>query len=512
MLILLPAYKKDDALTSEYYLSFVHSSTFSATQHFDRLVHNEVYDRFTDDLRFHFLGYQDFAQPKLARQLLHQNNAPLRLISYLSRTFAANSVPLPAFYVTQHSRRCLADLLNPSCTFQHFPSDLRNRLKTLRTANRVTWHRAHKYTSIATSTGVDSLARYPSAVLVWLYDEGNQLLLTPFGCVLCSTYLLLGLLAGLLTMRPLAGASEICPEGWWDAVSRENFMVYFRCLLSILSLIQDMNSMQRTLEGHAGMQQKLPGPIAIIGIFQQVISRTAQLASTDPSLLLSAIKETREAFEQRVGIIDHCFRVGPFTRTQGGGLSGCGEAKIKKMTFQTLGATSEVYEYDVAAMRVSIVQPLPRLLAALYGHGIEMGLHPTLLGLADEGFANLVIERPLQMVAFFAQCSANLWLPNDNLIGNLALAVETLSDLLRQNYDGGDGQPTAQDLIELMGHCLKTFFTFEGTTYEQIKGTPMGSPISGLIAEAVLQKLERRLFEEYKPKFWARYFCNHRPG
>nr|VZI40325.1 unnamed protein product [Spirometra erinaceieuropaei] len=86
-----------------------------------------------------------------------------------------------------------------------------------------------------------------------------------------------------------------------------------------------------------------------------------------------------------------------------------------------------------------------------------------------------------------------------------ALAVETLSDLLRQNYDGGDGQPTAQDLIELMGHCLKTFFAFEEATYEQIKGTPMGSPISGLIAEAVLQKLERRLFEEYKPKFWARY-------
>ncbi|BHF72501.1 hypothetical protein SprV_0401556800 [Sparganum proliferum] len=85
------------------------------------------------------------------------------------------------------------------------------------------------------------------------------------------------------------------------------------------------------------------------------------------------------------------------------------------------------------------------------------------------------------------------------------LAVETLSDLLRQNYDEGDGQPTAQDLIELMGHCLKTFFTFEGITHEQIKGTPMGSPISGLIAEAVLQKLEKRLFGEYKPKFWARY-------
>nr|VZI32903.1 unnamed protein product [Spirometra erinaceieuropaei] len=33
----------------------------------------------------------------------------------------------------------------------------------------------------------------------------------------------------------------------------------------------------------------------------------------------------------------------------------------------------------------------------------------------------------------------------------------------------------------------------------------MGSPISGLIAKAVLQKLEKRLFGEYKPKFWAPY-------
>nr|VZI26327.1 unnamed protein product [Spirometra erinaceieuropaei] len=82
-----------------------------------------------------------------------------------------------------------------------------------------------------------------------------------------------------------------------------------------------------------------------------------------------------------------------------------------------------------------------------------------------------------------------------------ALAVETLGGLLRQNYDEGDGQPTAQDYKELMGHCLKTF----RGSHEQIKGTPMGPPISGLSAEAVLQKSQKRLFEEYKPKFWARY-------
>nr|VZH92187.1 unnamed protein product [Spirometra erinaceieuropaei] len=86
-----------------------------------------------------------------------------------------------------------------------------------------------------------------------------------------------------------------------------------------------------------------------------------------------------------------------------------------------------------------------------------------------------------------------------------ALAVETLGDLLRQNNDGDDGQPTAQYLIEIMRHCLKTFFTLEGITYGQTRGTPVGSPISGLIAEAVLQKIERRLFEEFKPKFWTYY-------
>ncbi|BHF82695.1 hypothetical protein SprV_0802583400 [Sparganum proliferum] len=33
----------------------------------------------------------------------------------------------------------------------------------------------------------------------------------------------------------------------------------------------------------------------------------------------------------------------------------------------------------------------------------------------------------------------------------------------------------------------------------------MGSPLSGLIAEAVLQRLERLVFSSYPPKFWARY-------
>ncbi len=37
--------------------------------------------------------------------------------------------------------------------------------------------------------------------------------------------------------------------------------------------------------------------------------------------------------------------------------------------------------------------------------------------------------------------------------------------------------------------------------YDQLKGTP----ISGVIAEAVLQRLEKEALEEYRPKMWLRY-------
>ncbi|BHF65337.1 hypothetical protein SprV_0200834700 [Sparganum proliferum] len=49
------------------------------------------------------------------------------------------------------------------------------------------------------------------------------------------------------------------------------------------------------------------------------------------------------------------------------------------------------------------------------------------------------------------------------------------------------------------------YFTFDGTVYEQVKETPMGSPISGFIAEAVLQRLEALVFQHHRTKFWVRY-------
>nr|VZI11611.1 unnamed protein product [Spirometra erinaceieuropaei] len=86
-----------------------------------------------------------------------------------------------------------------------------------------------------------------------------------------------------------------------------------------------------------------------------------------------------------------------------------------------------------------------------------------------------------------------------------ALAIDTIDGFLREKYDETDQQLKRVHIIELLELCLKTFFTFNGQVYEQKKGTPMGSPLSGLIAEAVLQRLERLVFSSYPPKFWARY-------
>ncbi|BHF64490.1 hypothetical protein SprV_0200749500 [Sparganum proliferum] len=85
------------------------------------------------------------------------------------------------------------------------------------------------------------------------------------------------------------------------------------------------------------------------------------------------------------------------------------------------------------------------------------------------------------------------------------LAISTIDSLLQEKYDETDQHLKPVHIIELLKQCLKTFSTFNGQVYGQKKGIPTGSPLTGLIVEAVLQKLERPAFNLYNPKFWARY-------
>ncbi|VDK82516.1 unnamed protein product, partial [Dibothriocephalus latus] len=422
LLVLSSTYTNDDVLTStsDYFLAVLPS----LTQQYERNSNIRECRNPIADENFRILALQFVSYPKRARELLRQTSAPRCLISRLCQTFSAKAKSLPGFYETKYPCKSLAELFHPECTFQSFPSTLQNRLLALRTANREAWRRAHD---------------------------------------------------GLLCMKPLAGKSEGCPEGWWDEVSRAKFLDYFRCLLEILSYMQDMNSIQRDIEWEP--RWKLDCACDKLQRLHIIIWRSAQLASTDRTLLLAAIKETREAFEQRVGVIDRCFRVEPSTRTQGGSLVRPQDKYITSIAFQALGATSEIYEYDVSIMKVSIFQPLPRLLAALYGHGIEVGLRLDLLGLVDEGFANLVIERPLQMVAFFAQCSANLWLPNNkNVIEKLMFEISTkLSvEILGRDYQllqQAAAVLPPDELIVRMVHKLNLKDYLRGTYSEPSQGS-----------------------------------------
>nr|VZI38289.1 unnamed protein product [Spirometra erinaceieuropaei] len=85
------------------------------------------------------------------------------------------------------------------------------------------------------------------------------------------------------------------------------------------------------------------------------------------------------------------------------------------------------------------------------------------------------------------------------------LTRDVLRKRLEEKYDETTGSLKIQHLMQLFAFCQLTFFTFDGRTYEQIKGTPMGSAISSLVAELVVQELEKIAFSHYKPAFWRRH-------
>nr|VZI11958.1 unnamed protein product [Spirometra erinaceieuropaei] len=87
----------------------------------------------------------------------------------------------------------------------------------------------------------------------------------------------------------------------------------------------------------------------------------------------------------------------------------------------------------------------------------------------------------------------------------LQLAIDVVDQLLVERYEERDKPLKSEHLLELLQYCLKIYFAFGGQMYEQVKCTPMGSSISGLIAELVLQRVEHLVFTKYQPKLWARY-------
>ena len=66
------------------------------------------------------------------------------------------------------------------------------------------------------------------------------------------------------------------------------------------------------------------------------------------------------------------------------------------------------------------------------------------------------------------------------------------------------------DIMELLElTCSTTYSNFDGTTMQQKFGTAMGSPVSALIANFYMEKLEHKALQtaaaDCRPKIWKRY-------
>ena len=62
--------------------------------------------------------------------------------------------------------------------------------------------------------------------------------------------------------------------------------------------------------------------------------------------------------------------------------------------------------------------------------------------------------------------------------------------------------------MELLNLCLtSTYFQYNGKHYKQLHGTAMGSPVSVVVAEIVMQNIEKRALATYKRTLplWLRY-------
>ncbi|BHF72004.1 hypothetical protein SprV_0401506700 [Sparganum proliferum] len=81
------------------------------------------------------------------------------------------------------------------------------------------------------------------------------------------------------------------------------------------------------------------------------------------------------------------------------------------------------------------------------------------------------------------------------------LAIDSAARCLEQSPIG---IPT-EHVLDMLKLCLNNYCQFDGKYYQQVKGTPMGSPISGLLAELVLQRLEQDVVPTFEPKMWLRY-------
>ena len=145
--------------------------------------------------------------------------------------------------------------------------------------------------------------------------------------------------------------------------------------------------------------------------------------------------------------------------------------------------------YELSKYLGSILQPLIKTSTHSVSNAVTFLQH----------IKNLKIE-PDETIVSFDVVSLFTSIP-------LSTAKRITEELLTTNTSWtGKTNLNKSDLLDLLDLCLSTEFQFEGEFYRQTSGTPMGSPLSSFLAEAVMQDLERQSVESDKDiKLWDRY-------
>ena len=88
----------------------------------------------------------------------------------------------------------------------------------------------------------------------------------------------------------------------------------------------------------------------------------------------------------------------------------------------------------------------------------------------------------------------------------LQLALQCTETAIQQSTDALP-LPT-EDIMDLLNLCLtSTYFQYNGKHYKQLHGTAMGSPVSVVVAEIVMQNIEERALATCRQTIplWLRY-------
>ena len=88
-------------------------------------------------------------------------------------------------------------------------------------------------------------------------------------------------------------------------------------------------------------------------------------------------------------------------------------------------------------------------------------------------------------------------------------AIQVTCDRLMNDSSLTDRTSLAvDDICSLLQLCLEaTYLAFEGKVYRQIHGTGMGSPVSVVVANLVMEDVEQEALSTFHtpPRFWRRY-------